>query len=505
MRVLLVEPRNCWTGLNIALGYLTASLKKAGHEVKVLDLTNHRDWPVERMERAIIESFNPDLIGIALFYISYHGVKEMIARIKSCRTTPILVGGPQMVIEKEEIMRDIPQLDFALMGDGEEALVELCAALEGKTDLGGIDGLIHRSNGRVIRNRDRLINKDVDSYLFPDYGPFGIERISRYTLITSRGCPHHCTYCFRSTPRWRPRSPENIVQELDHAISNYRIDEFVIVDDAFNILPERIIAFCDMLEKSGIKMPWSCSGVRADRMTEELAARMRQAGCYSINIGIETLQPDLYDALNRGMTIDDLKRSIDLIKKYNFNTVAYFMIGLPGDTPEKTWDTYRKAKTLGIDYQSYSILLPFPDTRMHDIVYSMEGVRKLADYRTISTIWTFDPVFSRMKTAFDTPEYPAESKIEMYNKIRTLEGDPRPPYHKSIFLFALHAFWWVVKYETSSRIPATLFRLTRSFVSRLARTGGKSVSLTNNTYKESFLQEMQKLVETGNNGAGCAE
>ena len=118
MKVLLIEPRNCWIGLNIALGYLSAVLKRFGHDVKVLDLTSHRDWPEEIMLKKVIEEFKQELIGIALFYISYYRVKKMVSRIKEYYNGFIVVGGPQMLIEKEKIMYDMPELDYAIVGDG---------------------------------------------------------------------------------------------------------------------------------------------------------------------------------------------------------------------------------------------------------------------------------------------------------------------------------------------------------------------------------------------------
>jgi radical SAM superfamily enzyme YgiQ (UPF0313 family) len=493
MKVLLIEPRNCWIGLNIALGYITAALRKAGHDVKVLDLTNHRSWPVETMEKNIILDYQPDLIGISLFYISYYPVKEMIGRIRKYYSGPIVMGGPQLMIEKEDILKDIPELDYAVIGDGEATIVDLCNAIQGEMQYEDIPGLIYRKDGNIVRNIDREVPLNIDDLPFPDYEPFGIEKIQRYTIITSRGCPHRCTYCFRSTPKWRPRSPENIIEELKTAVEKYKIEEFVVVDDAFNINPPRIEKFCDLLDANNLKMPWSCSGVRADRMTEALAERMKRAGCHTINIGVETLQPDLYETLNRNMPLEKVLSCIEILKKYKFNTYGYFLLGLPGETKEKTWDTYKKAKNLGIGLPQFSLLLPFPGTKMYDIIYSLPGVRKLEDYKRISTIWTFEPQFSRMKVAFETPEYSAHDKIEMYNKIRTRHGDPRPPHHDSLFVFGLHALYWVFKYDFWHS-PVTVFKLTKNFLIRFIRAKGKHLSMTVNTYREHYLKDMESLL-----------
>lgn len=489
MRVLLIEPRNCWIGLNIALAYIGAALKEAGHEVKVLDFANHRNWPLESTEKKIIEQFKPDLIGIALFYIGYYPVKEMVSRIKQYCSSPIVIGGPQMMIEKENILQDMADLDYAILGDGEDAIVELCDVLEGKRLLQDIDGLIYRENDRVARNKDRQLS-NIDRIAFPDYSLFGIEKINRYMIITSRGCPHSCTYCFRSTKKWRPRSPENIIAELKHAKEKYHIDEFVIVDDAFNIQPKRIIRLCELLKKEELIMPWSCTGVRADQMTEALVQCIREAGCYSVNIGVETLQPEIYESLNRNMPIEKVINCVQMLKKYDLFSVGYFMIGLPGDTKEKTWDTYLKAKELGIAFPSFSMLLPMPGTKMYDMIYSREGVVMLRDYRTVSSTWTYTPEFSTMVTAFESPEYSAKDKVEMYNRLRTIKGDPRPPYHKSLIVFGLHAIFFVLKYDLIHS-PKTITRLMMNFVNRLIRAKGKHVYKTDIQYNDKFIGSIE--------------
>jgi radical SAM superfamily enzyme YgiQ (UPF0313 family) len=396
-----------------------------------------------------------------------------------------------MMIEGERILEDIPGLDYAVVGDGEDAIVELCGAIQGRRSLAAIDGLIRRDGGKVVRNKDRSLSSDIDGLAFPDYEPFGVESIRSYQIITSRGCPHSCSYCFRSTRKWRPRSPENIVRELKAAAAKYKIKEFAVVDDAFNILPERVHELCRLLRAEGLGLPWMCSGARPDRMTDALAKDMREAGCYGINIGVETLQEDVYAGLNRNMPLEKVVECARILKKYGFVSQGYFMIGLPGDTKDKTWDTYKKAKALGLGRQGFSIMLPFPGTKMHDAVCGTPGVRRLADYRTVSTIWTFSPEYSRMATAFETPEYPAKDKIEMYNKLRTMEGDPRPPYHRSLLLFGLHAMLWVFKYDLRNS-PRTLFKLGLNFLRRVVSSKGRHVYMTEIVYKRSFIEAMKK-------------
>lgn len=486
MKVLLIEPRSCWIGLNIALGYIAAALKDAGIEVLVLDFTNHREWPAEQLTKRIVLDYEPDLIGIPMFYISYFQVKEMIEGIRRYYSGRIVVGGPQMMIEREDILSDMPGLDFGVVGDGEKAIVALCKAIEGRLPLTHIPGLVFRDGGVVAGNEQGELTEDIDQLPFPDYRAFGVKKMRLYQLITSRGCPFSCAYCFRSSRKWRPRSPGNIVDEIENAISLYGIEEFAICDDSFNINRERVIEFCHILRDRDIHLRWFCTGVRADRMTEDVARAMKEAGCYSVAIGVETLQPELLETLNRTVKISDIVRCIKILKRFGISVTGYFMIGLPGDTPGKTEDTFKKARQLGLDDASISIFLPMPGTALYKKTYAMSGVRRLNDYRNVSTIWTNDPIYSKMKVAFDTPEFQAEAKVKLYNMIRTRYGDPRPPYRRSKILFAAHCAWWVLKYDFW-RSPITLQKLAKSACVRLINSKGRHLYKYDNHYEEEFI------------------
>lgn len=466
MKVLLIEPRNCWIGLNIALGYLAASLKKNNIEVKVLDFANHRDYDVETLERYVIESYQPDLIGFSLFYIGYKQVESSIKRIKKYYSkAPIVVGGPQMLIERDQILRDIDELDFAIVGEGEDAIVELCQAVGGNKNLNEIDGLIYRDGNHIICNKERKPIEELDRLSFPDYRPFGVEKIKSYQIITSRGCPYQCKFCFRSSRYWRARSPENVIQELKYAIKEYDIKEFVVVDDSFNINASRVIKFCDILINENIKLPWRCSGARADRFTEEMVSYMKRAGCTSVAIGIESLQPEVFESLGKGEKLDKIIDSINLLKRSDLNVDGYFLIGIPGDTKRGTLDTYKKAKKLGLGNSSFAILLPFPGTKSYEEIYSRSETKPLADYHDVSTVWTFDPEYSQIKTAYETPEYPAKDKFYVYHRTTALEGYPRPPFFKNKFVLLIVLLYYIIKYG-EFQFPAVFYKTMRHAVRR---------------------------------------
>ncbi len=494
MRFLLVEPKSCWRGVSTGLAYVAAALKKAGHAVQGVSLTNHREYDPDLLQRYFVEEFKPDVVGYSIYYTSVHSCADSLRDLKTYFSGPVVVGGAQTNIEKEQLFVDVPGLDFVICGEAEKSIVEFCEALSGERTFESVDGLIFRKGDATVSNPATKPNRALDDLPFPDYKAFGVKSMYTYYLASSRGCPYRCTYCFRNSNVWRARSPENMIAELKHAIEQYHISEFCVTDDSFNIKPDRIIEFCDLLEREGINMPWYCSGARADRMDERMLERMKETGCYQVSVGVETLQPEVFAKLNKGESLEDILGGIRKAKSYGFQVFGYFMIGIPGDTPEKTMDTFRRARKLGLDFVGFSILLPFPGTAVHEELMNTSGVRWLRDYRTVSTVWTFDPEWSDLKSSFELPEYPEHIKVDLFHRIKTKQGDPRPPYHKSRVMFALHAAWFVLKYDLL-HAPATFFRLARNILTRLLKSGGKTVSMVVVDYDSDFLPTVKQLNE----------
>lgn len=492
MRVLLIEPRSCWVGLSTSLAYVAAALRSAGHEVRGLSLTNHREHDPNQLLRYFVEGFSPDMIGYSIYYTSVHSLINSVRHLRGYYRGPIVVGGPQMNIERAEILKDVVELDYAVVGEGEQAVVELCEALKGDRSLETIDGLIYRNNGKIVHNDLRKPNRNLDKLPFPDHAAFGVKSMYTYYLSSSRGCPFQCTFCFRSSSIWRARSPESMIAELKHAVDRYQIREFCITDDSINVKPGRIVRFCELLREEDIDLPWYCSGARADRLEDNMLLLMRETGCYRISVGVETMQPDVYAKINKGESLEEIVAGIAKAKSYGFEVFGYFMIGIPGDTPEGTMDTYRRAQELALDFLAFSILLPFPGTAVYEELMRTPQVRWLRDYRTVSTAWTYDPEWCEMKSSFELPEYPEKVKVDLFHKIKTKQGDPRPPYHRNHLLFALHALWYVLKYDRLHS-PLTLARLAGNVLTRLIKSKGRTLSMIVVEYEKDYLPSVKEL------------
>jgi len=493
MRVLLIEPLITHHGISVALSYLAGSLNKAGHEVKVYSAAAWMDYNEGHVERHYIDEFKPDLIGYSIYFTSYHAFLKSIGALRKWYKGPVVVGGPEANLEQGQLLQDVPELDYVAVGESEFTILELLEAISGDRELDTIQGIIYRKNGTITATPKRKPIRDLDSLPYPYLKAFGLKSCQHYRLITSRGCPFRCTFCFRGGHTvWSPRKPEELVKELKFAIETYGTREFVIGDDAFNIKPDRIIKFCDLLDEEGIRLPWHCTGGRADLMTDDMVRRMKETGCYLVNIGVESLQPDVFKTLNKGETLPQILEGLEVLKKHNITAHGFFMIGIPGDTPQGFMDTYKKAKTLGLATLGAPILVPFPDTAVYDNLKKNPNVKWLRDYRTISDGWSFSKEHSIINSTFELPEFTEKEKVHLYNKVRTMEGEPRPPYKGSLALFGLHAVWFLLKYDLP-HAPKTLFPLSQNFLKRIWRSRGKSIARFVYEYEKNWLPTPQEL------------
>jgi anaerobic magnesium-protoporphyrin IX monomethyl ester cyclase len=416
-KILLVDPRGPGYGINISLASLGTHCNNNGIATRILDLNNVRDNAEARLSKAI-ESYKPDLIGLSVMYITFNETKKTIEKIRELTNCPVIVGGPQIHIETKDVL-DSLHCDFALRGEAETALLDLCNGDPFST----IKGLIFRNtDGSVIDNGTSEKYKNVDQLPIPDYSLMGIKKITTYPILTSRGCPYSCKFCFRPYEHdWRFRTPENIIAELRIAKDKYDIQDFIVLDDTFNMNKDRAISLCESLVENKINLPWCAVGIRADHVTDELASAMRKSGCTRVGMGAESFDPDVFEGISKRESPDEITKAIHILRKNSMEVRANFIIGLPGDTYEKTMATYKKACKLKLYPQSWTIFMPLPKTEFYTKLFGEMKLRQLADYKETDMIWA--PWLSNFQPTFELPEFPAKKKLFAYFKINTLLGN----------------------------------------------------------------------------------
>jgi len=423
MKILFIDPIGDKesTGLNIGIAYCATRAVERGHVVSVLDLVNIRGGDPYLKIRTSIAKFAPDIIGISVTNMSFASSKSYVEHIKDYFKGHVILGGPEVSALAGRSLELVPGADVAVVGEGEVTLIELLDALEADAPLGSIKGLVWRDGERIVANPPREFTQDLDALPYPNYGVFGVDKMDVYPIVTSRGCPYGCIFCFSHLgKRWRPRSAENVIEEIRIARDRYGAKLFHITDASFNVDIKRVERFCDLLTANKLDMPWVIQGFRADKVTEDMIRSLRKANCGRIWVGIETLEEDVFKNICKGETIEQIKNGIALMKKYDIEIFGYMLMGLPGDTLKKTLRSFEKARALNLDLLAYSSCVPFTGTGIEK--WARENARMLRDSYDISSIGT-----QYGNIAFETKDFPALERIRARKILNIRSGSYNEP------------------------------------------------------------------------------
>lgn len=353
-----------------------------------------------------------DIIGITVFSPVYFEVIQIFNRIKKQNpNTPVCLGGPYVSTIKDEVFEKTPA-DYAVYGEGEITFSELLFYLKGERNISDINGLMYKSkNGEIITNPPRKQINNIDDLPMPAYDLFPMERYPLHRLVTSRGCPYSCAFCNSTSiwsGNWRKRSAEMIKQEIDHLIENYGKKIFIFGDNSFNIDNNRVEEFCDLLIASKTRILWSAS-IRADNIFQDLADKMKLAGCYNVAIGVESANNNILTKINKKTTIEEISEGIKIFKKAGIEVLGQFVIGSPYDTLQTVEESIDWAKNSDCDYVNFYSVLPFKGTPQWD--YIAENGRFYT-----KVIHDFHSIKPRI--VFDTPEFSYDDRLKAINRAK---------------------------------------------------------------------------------------
>lgn len=358
---------------SLGVGYVAAVLRDAGHQVSLLD-----PEPLGMSDEAIkeyLKSKEPDLVGISSATANFKGAIRMAHLAKEVSNPVTVIGGVHASALPLETLRDYPEFDLVAIGEGEETMGELCSHLETEREaLPDIKGIAYRDNGRLEKTQPRPLIQNLDQLPFPAREMVDLNlyrpQVHLYrgrksaTILTSRGCPALCTFCATTVTmgnRFRKHSPEYVLSEIRHLITDYGIQDFVIVDDTFTIDRQRAMAICNQIIEQRLDIGWFCFA-RVDNATVELYETMKKAGCFSMFFGIESADPQVLKNIKKGATVDQARYALRMANKIGFKTEAGFMLGNPGDTRESIKKTISLARELNPVIASFNIMTPFPGT-----------------------------------------------------------------------------------------------------------------------------------------------
>jgi radical SAM superfamily enzyme YgiQ (UPF0313 family) len=287
-----------------------------------------------------------------------------------------IIGGPHVSVLPEETLRRYPEFDGAAIGEGEPTLREIFAALGGGESLASVAGMAYREDKQVHRTPGRDLLDDLDSLPFPAWHYFEVNRYSGFyplrgtsiPVITARGCPYRCRFCARAHGnRMRYRSVESVLAEIERGLAaGHRT--FAFVDETFTVDRTRALRICELL--AGLRPERAVEWVaqtRVDRMDEEVLAAMARAGCLAVNVGIESGDQEVLSSLGKDITVEQIRRAIEICRRTGIKALANVILGGPRETPATLRTTRRLVLSLRPDRLAVNQLVAFPGAEFYDM------------------------------------------------------------------------------------------------------------------------------------------
>jgi len=417
MKILLIKSGNTTSRVKaitppLGVMYIASYVRTHRHDdVRIFDTRLHKQY-LKDIEN-IISNYKPDIVGISALTLEAPAMFQIAHLVKTIdKSMPIIVGGPHASSVPEEVIQN-NNIDIAVIGEGEITFKEILEAFEGERALETVDGICFRRDNEIvasrfktnliqvhqisaeksieicsitadrvtaiIRTNERQYIQDLDSLPFPSWD---LVELNNYTgahsmssvgirpymvILTSRGCPFHCTYCNNIFfgKRFRSRSAENVIRELGTLITAYNIRDFEIIDDVSNFDKERLKAICNGIIDKNLKIRLSFpNGVRTDLLDEETIHLLKRAGTAEISVGVDTASPRLQKLIKKNLNLEKVKHMIDVAAHERIFLRGFFMFGFPTETEEELKATIDYACKSKLHLAFFVVLNPFKGTEI---------------------------------------------------------------------------------------------------------------------------------------------
>jgi radical SAM superfamily enzyme YgiQ (UPF0313 family) len=362
---------------------IAAYLIEQGHNVFVYDcLGSEAPFELQKQVQAIL-AYQPQIVGFSTTTSSFPDAAELAQKIKEQSPDIMTVcGGVHVSALEGKLLQDYPAFDFLAVGEGELTMAELA----GGFSPGEIKGLIWRKKAEIITNEPRPKIPDLDSLPFPAYEKlqgfprdyhlplFSYVNTPGATMITSRGCMFQCSYCDRSVFQkgFRYNSAAYIYEHMKYLREKFGVRHINIYDDLFTANRQRIVELCDKLTRFPLEINFNCA-VRVGYTDDELLRMLKEAGCLMVSLGIESADPQMLARHKAGVSLDEVRDTVQRIQKTGLRAKGLFMMGLPGETEESVHHTSDFIISLGLDDMNMAKFTPFPGAPLWSTVRE-EGI-----------------------------------------------------------------------------------------------------------------------------------
>jgi radical SAM superfamily enzyme YgiQ (UPF0313 family) len=346
-----------------------------------------------------LDDFTPDVVGLRCFSFNHKLLMDFVSLIKDHNPhTTVIVGGPHATVEHRKLLQD-KNIDFAVIGEGEETICELIKALShNDTNVNDIKGIAFKDNGQVVVTDPRPFCSDLSEVYssidhecinYDDYEGLFSEPLATGKdahIMTSRGCPYRCAYCHGlSGHKVRRRTIESVISEIEYLVKKKNLTHFKIEDDVFNKDLKWAKQFARTLidRQYNIKISFD-NGLRGDLMDEELIDLLIAAGTYHFRFAVETASPRIQALIRKNLNLEKTLRMIHYVSGTSAIIDAFFMLGFPSETEEELESTLSFIEESDIFHPVIFFLQISPNTEMQKI-YDKHAVRKEGSVLTPET------------------------------------------------------------------------------------------------------------------------
>jgi anaerobic magnesium-protoporphyrin IX monomethyl ester cyclase len=397
----------------IGPAYLAASLRKAGHEARIVDglgenpsqitsLFDNKVMAIGLRSEEIVERIEgkPDLIGIScMFSQDWPEVRRLIQMVRRrFPTVPIVAGGEHITAASEFTLRSTPEIDVCVIGEGEETIVELADAVSRGTSFDGIRGLVVRAGEGVRSTGARTRIRTLDDIPWPawDLVPlsnyldnglgYGVDRGRSMPMLATRGCPYQCTFCSNPemwTTRWYAREPAQVLDEIQAYQERYGATNFDFYDLTAIVKRSWIIEFTQMILDRKMKFTWQLpSGTRSEAIDAEVCRLLYASGCRNMSYAPESGSPEVLKRIKKVVKLDRLEASVMNAVREGLNVKLNIIMGFPNETRKELGQTVRflfRMGRAGVHDMSISLFSPYPGSELYHELRASGRIPELSD------------------------------------------------------------------------------------------------------------------------------
>lgn len=364
----------------LGLLYISASLKKEGYrEIALFEAEKYSEG-YEKKLKEILDIYNPDIVGISAITaesVSAHKMAEIIKNFN--RKITIIIGGPYPSHYPEYAAED-KNIDFTVIGEGEKTVVEILKHIEnGREKINEIKGIAYKKNDSIITNPPAILIDNLDEIPIPDWGLIYFESYSNFipqspflygkkyaVILTSRGCPWHCTYCHNIFgKKFRAHSPQRVIKEMEILYKEYGVENIEITDDIFNLDIERAKK---ILKEKSEKLPdvklFFVNGFRGDILDDEFINLLKPSNTKYVTLALETGSVKIQKEIKKEMNLEKLYSNARKIVKKKIFTNMFVMFNFPKETISDVFQTIKWLLKMPVHTFMPSYLMAYSNTEI---------------------------------------------------------------------------------------------------------------------------------------------